>query len=530
MRKIIGIFIMALALGGCSDFLEEYSQDLARVENYVDLDEVLMGDAYLPVGGVFRDEGIMVTENDRFQVIHYMSDELSKYIPSNYFGLEDIQDQYYGWHTWQQDVGLTRDGSSRNAEDEDWNQAYHSINICNMVLDAIDEQHAENEEQEMEKSRIKGEAAFLRALYYFELVNLYGKPYCSANLNSPGVPIKLSPVVEDKDYTCNTVEEVYAQIVDDLNLADTCLANAPVKNHPYRADITSVYLLKSRVYLYMQEWKQALEYAQKTLAKNGNLLDLNSWSASKGEVLNISSPEIIFSMGGYFIASTIYFQREFDYGEWLAIPVYTISDDLAAAYDEGDNDLRTQYYIRKDTLGYSYCDIPYSEGWVLNKVQGWNLDIRDVSDNFLFRTSEAYLNLAEAAAFDNDEATARQMLGELQAKRFNTAPTITASSNDLIDLIREERQRELCLEGHRWFDLRRYMACEAYPWTKTITHPYTEFSDLTWEPSRRRVFELPPNDEAYTLAFPREVLDFQSSLNTNNRPDRLPVSSEEFEE
>lgn len=71
MRKIIGIFIMALALGGCSDFLEEYSQDLARVESYVDLDEVLMGDAYLPVGGVFRDEGIMVTENDRFQVIHY---------------------------------------------------------------------------------------------------------------------------------------------------------------------------------------------------------------------------------------------------------------------------------------------------------------------------------------------------------------------------------------------------------------------------------------------------------------------------
>lgn len=520
MRKIIGIFIMALALGGCSDFLEEYSQDLARVESYVDLDEVLMGDAYLPVGGVFRDEGIMVTENDRFQVIHYMSDELSKYIPSNYFGLEDIQDQYYGWHTWQQDVGLTRDGSSRNAEDEDWNQAYHSINICNMVLDAIDEQHAENEEQEMEKSRIKGEAAFLRALYYFELVNLYGKPYCSANLNSPGVPIKLSPVVEDKDYTCNTVEEVYAQIVNDLNLADTCLANAPVKNHPYRADITSVYLLKSRVYLYMQEWKQALEYAQKTLAKNGNLLDLNSWSASKGEVLNISSPEIIFSMGGYFIANTIYFQREFDYGEWLAIPVYTISDDLAAAYDEGDNDLRTQYYIRKDTLGYSYCDIPYSEGWVLNKVQGWNLDIRDVSDNFLFRTAEAYLNGAEAAAMLGDEGTAHSLLKTLRDNRLKNSGAITASGADLIAFIRDERQRELCLEGHRWFDLRRYTVNEKYPYSKKIVHYYTSYNNDTFQDEHTWSYVLEENDEAYTLALPYEVLKFQMTLGSNTRPPR----------
>lgn len=146
----------------------------------------------------------------------------------------------------------------------------------------------------------------------------------------------------------------------------------------------------------------------------------------------------------------------------------------------------------------------------------------DVSDNFLFRTSEAYLNLAEAAALGGDEATARRTLGELQAKRFRTPLTITESGNALIDLIREERQRELCLEGHRWYDLRRYTVCEQYPWSKSYRHAFTEF-DMDQNPTRTRVYELEENDEAYTLALPQEVMDFQNTISSNERPERSPI-------
>ena len=69
------------------------------------------------------------------------------------------------------------------------------------------EQHAENEEQELEKNRIKGETHFLRALYYFTLVNLYGQPYSETNRTSPGVPLKTTSYVEDKEYTMNSVDE-----------------------------------------------------------------------------------------------------------------------------------------------------------------------------------------------------------------------------------------------------------------------------------------------------------------------------------
>lgn len=522
MKKILFIISIATVLGGCSDFLEEYSQDLSRVETYTDLDEVLMGDGYLPMREV--DEYQFVEGGRFFQNIHYMSDELSTFIPSN-IGNSHLLEEMFGYHTWQQVVGRSYDGSTTYSEDGDWNQAYHSINVCNMVLDAIDEQKAENESQELEKSRIKGEAAFLRALYHFELVNLYGKPYCEANLSSPGIPVKLTPVVEDMDYTCSTVGEVYEQIMTDLDLADTCLANTPVKNHPYRADITAVYLLKSRVYLYMQEWEKALEYAQKTLEKNSGLLNLNTFPATE-EVLSKSSPETIFSMGGYLVASEIHSSRRFyiSYGHnygWDNVPAYVISNDLINAYDEGSNDLRSQYYIARDTVGSDYDGVSYTVRWTYRKIHGWELEMKEVSDNFLFRTAEAYLNGAEAAAMSGDEATARTLLKTLRDNRMVESRAITESGEALADLIREERQRELCLEGHRWFDLRRYSVRNPYPYTKEITHYYTEYS-AGWiaEPLQTYSYTLAENDEAYTLSLPAEVLDFQNTLGGNHRPAR----------
>ena len=147
----------------------------------------------------------------------------------------------------------------------------------------------------------------------------------------------------------------------------------------------------------------------------------------------------------------------------------------------------------------------------------------------MFRTTEAYLNLGEAAAFDDDEPTARRILGLLQAKRFSTPPAITESGNALIDLIRHERQRELCLEGHRWYDLRRYTVCEKYPWSKSFQHVFTDYelslSVYDYVAIRTRVFELEANDKAYTLSFPKEVLDFQNNLSKNERPDRIPVET-----
>ena len=520
MRNIYGIFLVLL-LSSCSNFLQEYSQDLSRVENYTDLDEVLLGDGYLPMGRIYTPNSSYTTENKYFQAVHYMSDELDVLSWDGGGDKLYLQEEMFGWHTWQRDVGQAAESNSRVNEDEDWNKAYHCINTCNMVLALIDEQDTENEIEELEKTRVKGEAAFLRGLYYFTLANLYGEPYSSANLNKPAVPLKLSEVIEDKDYITNTVQEVYDQVLEDLDLAEACLSvQETPKNHPYRADITALYLLKSRVYLYMQNWTSAYEYAQKALEKKDALLDLNTLEDNSTDVLTKSSVETVFSMGGHLLASSIYHQRLYRYGSLINLPVYLISDDLVAAFEEGDNDLRTQYYItQEEEIGGGYEFSGYAPGWVFAKVKGWkDFGYKEVSDNFLFRTAEAYLNGAEAAALDGQEGEARALLQKLRDHRLVDSRPINESGEALVNLIREERQRELCLEGHRWFDLRRYMVREKFPYTKTIVHHYTKFNYDAPEYSKQYVLE--PNDPAYTLALPREVLEFRNTLGVNHRPAR----------
>lgn len=517
MRNILIIGILMFTLSSCHTFLKEYSQGLARVETVSDLDELLLGGAYHQKAYYYEQNWIAYLDGTPLTIfVHFMSDELRQNDASKAGDPYGVMRSMFGYFTWQRDVGINPLGTSIGVEDTDWTKIYKYINVANMVIDELKEVDATTDDEAVTKTRIEGEAYFLRALYNFQLVNLYAEPYApSKAATTTGIPLKLTSYIEDKEYECSSVAEVYEQIVRDLERAEACLLETPRKS-VYRADINATYLLLSRVYLYMQDYPNAKKYAQLVLDRNNYLTDLRSFDGTDN-VFTADNGEVLFSMGGHLLSNYMYGTDDTPEN----YPFY-ISDDLANAFSS--DDLRKRYYIGETPgYGYTYKKIYWGAAHYGSPCT--------VSDNFLFRTSEAYLNLAEAAAFDGDEATARQMLEQLQAKRFNSTPAITATGNDLIDLIRAERQRELCLEGHRWFDLRRYMACEKYPWTKTITHPYTEFSDLEQTvPTRRRIFELQPNDKAYTLAFPREVLDFQNSLNTNNRPDRLPVSSEEFEE
>ena len=105
-----------------------------------------------------------------------------------------------------------------------------------------------------------------------------------------------------------------------------------------------------------------------------------------------------------------------------------------------------------------------------------NQEYQFVSDVFTLRVSEAYLNLAEAYAMTNQEGLARETLRKLMETRIQNLQPITESGEALVQLIREERRRELCFEGHRWFDLRRYAVSPKYPELKRIKHKTYDYS------------------------------------------------------
>ena len=186
---------------------------------------------------------------------------------------------------------------------------------------------------------------------------------------------------------------------------------------------------------------------------------------------------------------------------------------------EEAKDLRLEHFVvSSDGLGLLY-----------KKMHGRTFVTPDMSDVFVLRTSEAYLNLAEAAACGEDEVTARKALNDLRERRikreaFDEAEVNALSGEELVRFIREERQRELCLEGHRWFDLRRYKVAEKFPQATTINHVVENRvrNETTWtyETIWKRRFTLTPEDPAWVLPLPKVELDKNTGMIDNPRNER----------
>ena len=355
----------------------------------------------------------------------------------------------------------------------------------------------------------------MRGSCYFLLANFYGKPYEAATAaNDPAVPLKLSNFVEDISFRRNTVAEVYAQVEEDLLEAEQLLAQVPKKSI-YRADVHAARLMLSRMYLYMCNYEKAMQYAALVTKEGPVLADLNAFSGD--EFLTTDLSELIFSTGASSLPGSI---PTFTYNAAFGGNFFEISDGLYAAYNpQNSHDLRLEYYISPNSSG----QMGYK------KLQGYYYSSTDLSDVFLLRTSEAYLNLAEAAACAGDEATAHTALQTLRSKRidqnyYNVSETENLTGEELVDFIREERRRELCLEGHRWFDLRRYRVATQYPKEITLEHIHTNqvyneqlgIYEITW----KRRFVLPSDDPAWVLPIPEDEIDKNTGMLNNPRNER----------
>ena len=175
---------------------------------------------------------------------------------------------------------------------------------CNTILGYIDKVSGSQEV----KNNLCGQAYVLRAYYYFLLVNYYGMPY---NVGDPktnlGVPLKLVMDVNDGFMKRNTVAEVYDQIVKDLEVGIQLLEEHPKDMSLYKINALAGEAILCRVYLYMEDWDHALEYANKVLKKKPTLLSFASMPTGMMEpgfmgptwsVYNLSvSDEIIWMYG-----------------------------------------------------------------------------------------------------------------------------------------------------------------------------------------------------------------------------------------
>jgi len=227
-------------------------------------------------------------------------------------------------------------------------------------------------------------------------------------------------------------------VLEDLGHAAEILTDDVAKDFRY-ASLQAVRCMYSRVYLYMENWQLALQYAQlaigsQQLAQGNDYLDMYRNLTKQGEA--------IFRFSGYKMNGSL--KSFYDQGT-SASP----ADTLRSLFDASD--LRLQLMSTtsggvKYTTKYSAVTVPENDAK------------RD--DPFVFRLSEEFLNAAEAAWQLGQYSVARQYIGAIIERAVGSAKAEAAlaaySDASLIDLIRRERVKELCFEGHNFFDLTRW--------------------------------------------------------------------------
>ena len=537
MKKIytkLLCFAVASSFVACDDFLSEYSQDMVIAKTVTHLDEVLLGSVYVPSYGVTAPDGQSVCG-----FLNILDDDIntakgtvgSHKIPQH---PHDILFNNFGYFAWQQEVGYNLDGSSKAYDDVTWNDMYKRINYVNVILDEIVDMPHTTDEDLAAYYRVQGEAHFLRAQFYLILANLYGKPYDADASKNLCVPLKLTPYVEhdnDKEtqFQRATVKEIYDQIVDDLTKSVEYLTLSPqnAKNRLHRASAEAANLLLSRVYLYMQEWALAETTAEEVIkSKNFSLAGLNLLG-DEVNFLTQSNPEIIFSQG-----SNNFPQSATEGNAPLSAytNTYCVSSDLANIYDQEKDRRFTCFFGITPELYYGYVIGKTDSLGLHNKYDSPINSKSHISDVFTLRVSEAYLNKMEACAMLGHTEEANDLLNKLRNQRIDDYTNESYTVEELVSQIRDERRKELCFEGHRWFDLRRYSVNKLYPYSKRIVHVYNVANNKGYH-QKTQTYVLEEHDQAYTFDIPQNVLNFDKvPMETNPRPKRVSLESLQEEE
>ncbi|ANH82559.1 glycan metabolism protein RagB [Niabella ginsenosidivorans] len=331
-----------------------------------------------------------------------------------------------------------------------WSQIYFCLLQVNNLIENIEKLKTAGTAEGFDE--YEGEALTLRALMYFDLVRLYGKPY-NFDKTAWGVP-NITSVLKPFDKPLrNTVEENYRQIMADLIKA------APLLSKEVNNSYINYYgnlALQARVNLYMNNPAAALSAAEEiinsgkyTLYTPGNWA--TSWTSQFGSE---SIFELVMLTGEADLGSSslgYYLRRKGD-GGGAAAGWFGASDGFLNRLKQDTSDVRWSVMAAdelsttaKPRLGSCY---KYSgnTSHVGDKGSQSAVNIK------VIRLSEVYLIAAEAA-LATDKEKAAGYLNAIRKRSPNLAPATAATVT--MDMILDERSKELFCEGHRFFDMIR---------------------------------------------------------------------------
>lgn len=337
-----------------------------------------------------------------------------------------------------------------------WGQIYGGIARANTVLEKVPAIEDPQLGAGDRRNQILGEAYFLRAFHYFNLVRLFG-----------GVPLILTPVEASKteDYIIpqSTETQVYDQIIADLEqaaalLPDTFSDEGSINKARATKGAANALLAKVHAQRPDRDYSRVLSYCDQVINSAANYRLLDDFSA-------------LFDGAHYNNAESILEVQyvgapEGNFGPQMLLPpslsgdtwrkFVTPSHDLVNAFDSESDVVRKNSSILFEQVDWldefwgnqAGSEVSFAYKW--KSASGWASSNRQ----YLLRLADIILLKAEALNELGRTVEAREVLNQIR-QRAQIAPSQATSQTDLRAAILKERRLELCQEAQRWDDLKR---------------------------------------------------------------------------
>ena len=360
------------------------------------------------------------------------------------------------------------------AVEAQWRRDYDGIFKCNVVIDGLPESNASV--SAAVRQQAVGQARFLRAYYYFELTNLYGKIPLRVKVETP----------EELQSPAVPQAQIYAQIEADCRAAAAALPATWTGPDVGRATQGAALALLAKTYLFEKKWPEAAQTAQAVGALGYRLQPV---FADNFRAATDNNPEIIFSVQH---TSGLSPNQGSGLNQWFAprpqngygffLPTQSLVDNFERTA-AGVVDPRLDYTLGR--AGEPFFGVPFDPSWTatgyvskkhLQPLTEIPTTIKgDGSLNYpALRYADVLLMQAEALNEAGNGSGALAALNQVRKRAresylYDTTlpgagtvpagllPDITITDQgQLRDLIRRERRAELALEFHRFFDIIRY--------------------------------------------------------------------------
>lgn len=444
-----------------------------------------------------------------------------------------------------------------------WTPTYSIIQNCNIFLSKIDKVPGDD----AWRSRLKGEVTFLRAYAYFKLICDYG-----------GVPLITTPFDLKSDFKVgrSTYDECVDLISKELDTAANLLPLAQSSANFGRATKAGALAIKSRVLLYAAspQWNASNDMAkwQKASDAAKAVIDLDAFQLYTGnyaDIFTTQNSELILThlinkqyMWDAFEGVEMFLSPSGFHGWASFAPSQNLVDAFGTADGKAITDPSSGYnpqnpYVNRDPrfsadIVYdgrpygqpAFCQDRYNAGHTnaaefyeggLDSPQGWdtwnnsvtryafrkycdttfNFNTETQTNKFwiISRLGEIYLNYAEAEFYLGHEDVTRQYL-DLIRHRAGITTNLTETGVTLEQRLRNERQVELCLEGHRYYDVRRWKIADITENKPLMGVVITKNSNGTKKYDYTQVQTRVFNPQNYLLPIPRDEIN-RSGLTQN---------------